>query len=416
MYKKLNKCRICKNEDLILVVDLGNQALTGVFPKDKSEIITSGPVQLVKCNGLGNCGLLQLAHSYDIEEMYGDNYGYRSGLNKSMVTHLSNKIENIEKIYEIEQGDLIIDIGSNDCTSLKAYTKKNINRVGIDPTGKKFKNFYPENIGLISDFFTSKLIEKEFPQKKAKIITSFAMFYDLEDPTNFMKEIESVLHDQGVWIFEQSYMPQMILTNSFDTACHEHLEFYALKQIKWMCDEVGLKIIDVNFNDINGGSFSITASKKTSNFEEYRDIELILQDEKDKGFDNTNVFIDFNENAKKVKKDIIDFISKTKLEKKTIAGLGASTKGNVVLQYCDINEKDIFAIGEVNGDKFGSYTPGSLIPIISEEELFVLKPDYLFVLPWHFKEFFLSSEKYKDYNFVFPLPFLEIVERKKNEA
>ena len=413
MYTELKCCRICKNKNLFSVVDLGDQALTGVFPKNISQSVTSGPVQLVKCVGENNCGLLQLAHSYDINEMYGDNYGYRSGLNNSMVAHLEKKVKQIEENYEIKDQDLIVDIGSNDCTTLKAYSKKNLHLVGIDPTGEKFREFYPEDITLISDFFGSDLLTNKFENKKAKIITSFAMFYDLEDPMHFMSEIESVLDINGVWIFEQSYMPQMILTNSFDTACHEHLEFYALKQIKWMCDRNKLKIIDVSFNDVNGGSFSISVSKKNSKYSEYSEIDTILENEKQEGFDDLQVFKKFNDNAKKVKKNIMEFISKAKSENKTIAGIGASTKGNVVLQYCNITSKDFFAIGEVNEDKYGSFTPGSLIPIISEEKLFEKNPDYLFILPWHFKEFFLKNKKYQNYNMVFPLPSLEIV--KKNE-
>jgi NDP-4-keto-2,6-dideoxyhexose 3-C-methyltransferase len=411
MYNKLEKCRICENKNLIKVLDLGVQFLTGVFPKNKDQKITSGPVQLVKCSGKDSCGLLQLAHSYDIDEMYGDNYGYRSGLNKSMVKHLEEKISKIEKDYDIKDNDLIIDIGSNDCTSLKAYSNNKLNLVGIDPTAEKFRSFYPTHVNLISDFFSAKLVQDKFPNKKAKVITSFAMFYDLEQPLEFMKDINLILDEDGIWSFEQSYMPQMIETNSFDTACHEHLEFYALKQIKWMCDEVGLKIIDISFNDINGGSFSVTVAKKSSNYSEYLEIQSILDTEDTMGLNELEIYEKFDQNAKKVKKDILDFIKKAKNENKTIAGIGASTKGNVVLQYCNISENEIFAIGEVNEDKFGTFSPGSLIPIISEEDLFKHKPDYLFVLPWHFKEFFLSNDKYKDYSFVFPLPSLEIIER-----
>ena len=252
MYKQINKCRICGNSYLERVLNLGEQMLTGVFPKKKGSRITVGPLRLVKCMG-GNevCGLLQLEHSYNLQEMYGENYGYRSGLNTSMIMHLHSKVKRILKKIKLQNGDLVIDIGSNDSTTLQAYPRKGPILVGIDPTGVKFRNFYPAHIQLIPDFFSSGLLNKHFPAKKAKLITSFSMFYDLEDPIDFIRQIYDILADDGIWVFEQSYLPAMLKTNSYDTVCHEHLEFYALRQIKWMTDKVGFRIIDVEFSDVN---------------------------------------------------------------------------------------------------------------------------------------------------------------------
>jgi hypothetical protein len=281
MYTKISKCRICGNNKLELVLDLGEQVLTGIFPKSKNEEITRGPLRLVKCTGSGNvCGLLQLEHSYDLGEMYGENYGYRSGLNSSMVTHLKNKINKLLSMVSLEENDLIIDIGSNDSTTLQTYSKQdNLNLVGVDPTGIKFKEYYPDHIKLIPDFFSSSLIKEKFPDKKAKIVTSFSMFYDLEEPLKFMQDIYDILHDEGVWVFEQSYMPAMLEMNSYDTVCHEHLEFYALQQIKWMADKIGFKIIDVELNDINGGSFSIMVAKMASKRIQSPSVNEILEEE-----------------------------------------------------------------------------------------------------------------------------------------
>ena len=263
MIKKISQCRICKNTQLTPILDLGTQMLTGVFPTEKNtQTVTSGPLRLVKCCGEKACGLVQLEHSYDLAEMYGLNYGYRSGLNKSMVDHLHGKIAKILQAIELKSGDLVIDIGSNDSTSLQAYPKNVATLVGIDPTGIKFHQYYPEHIDLIPDFFSADLVTKKYPGRKAKVITSFSMFYDLEDPMAFMQEIAQVLADDGIWVFEQSYMPTMLKTNSFDTVCHEHLEFYALKQIQFMVERAGLHIVDVELNETNGGSFSITVRKK----------------------------------------------------------------------------------------------------------------------------------------------------------
>jgi hypothetical protein len=413
-YKKLQKCRICGNENLIEILNLGDQYLTGVFPKENNNSgITKGPLTLLKCSGENNivCGLVQLAHSYDLKEMYGFNYGYRSGLNDSMVKHLASKVLRATQLTKISSGDLIIDIGSNDATTLKAYPKSNFNLVGIDPTGKKFKDFYPDEITLIPDFFSSAMIKKIFPNKKAKIITSFSMFYDLEDPISFMREIHEILDDNGIWIFEQCYMPQMLKTISFDTVCHEHLEFYSLKQIKFMCDRVGLSIIDVEFNDVNGGSFSITVKKARAGDTTPKHIEDILSLEIENKLDTLLPYLEFANQAELMRTELVAFVRKAKAEGKLICALGASTKGNVLLQYCKFTPQDISFIGEVNTEKFGSYAPGTLIPIIPEDEVLNMRPDYLIVLPWHFKEFFLNSRKLVGQNLVFPLPKLEVVTR-----
>lgn len=415
MYTKIKKCRICGNQNLELVVDLGNQVLTGIFPKNKDEKITSGPLRLVKCSGSDDiCGLLQLEHSYDLEELYGENYGYRSGLNESMVLHLRDKIKKIVSKILITEGDLIIDIGSNDSTTLQAYTNPNLLLVGVDPTGLKFKEYYPDQISLIPDFFSSDLIKNNFPGKKAKVVTSFSMFYDLEEPLKFMQEIFDIIDNQGIWVFEQSYMPTMLEKNSYDTICHEHLEFYTLQQIKWMADKVGFKIIDVELNEINGGSFSITVAKKESQYVPNSNVQQVLDNEKSKNLDHIETYLNFANSITESRIDLINFIEQAKKEGKKIAAIGASTKGNVILQYCGLNQDSIYNIGEVNKDKFGSYTPGTLIPIIFEDELLATNPDYLIVLPWHFRKFFLSNKKFENLNLVFPLPKLEIINIKTN--
>ncbi len=273
MYRRISECRICKNTELVEVLDLGVQALTGVFPRTKAQDVTAGPLKLVKCTGdEAACGLLQLQHTYDLGELYGDNYGYRSGLNASMVAHLHRKVRRILDRVRLPDDALIVDIGSNDSTTLQAYPTQGCTLVGIDPTANKFREFYPPHIRLIPDFFSATTIQQHLLARKATVITSFSMFYDLEEPLTFMKEVAEVLDDEGVWVLEQSYMPTMLRMNSYDTVCHEHLEYYALKQIKWMTDRADLKIIDVEFNDINGGSFSLMVAKRGSHYPESPDV------------------------------------------------------------------------------------------------------------------------------------------------
>ncbi len=406
MYRKIEKCRICGNTHLEQVLDLGEQMLTGVFPREKGAMVTTGPLRLVKCVGGDEvCGLLQLEHSYDLGEMYGENYGYRSGLNPAMVAHLQAKVVHIQDLVALNPFDLVVDIGSNDSTTLQAYPK-GLNLVGIDPTGSKFHKYYPPHISLIPDFFSSSLLKDQFPGQKAKVVTSFSMFYDLESPMDFMREVYEILSDDGVWVFEQSYMPTMLETNSYDTVCHEHLEFYALRQIQWMVARVGFRILDVEFNDVNGGSFSVTVTKSSGNEALVPAIQNILDRERIKGLDTLKPYREFADRVKQTKRDLLEFIATAKAGGKTIAALGASTKGNVLLQYCGLTEKEISFVGEVNAEKYGCYTPKSWIPIIPESELLAMNPDYIIILPWHFRAFFENVTKLKKHNILFPLPVL----------
>lgn len=408
-YNEINKCRLSGSTNLVKVLSLGEQYLTGVFPKSPSEVITRGPLDLVWCP---DSGLLQLKQSYNLDEMYGDNYGYRSGLNASMVKHLTHKIHSLEKIISLNPEDLVIDIGSNDATTLKAYKNKCV-KVGIDPTGIKFKEHYTNDITLIPDFFSEKAFRKNFPAKKARIITSIAMFYDLEDPVAFVKDIFNCLDDNGIWHFEQSYMPSMLRTNSYDTICHEHLEFYSFRVVKNLLESCGMKVIDVQMNAINGGSFAVTAAKSSSKLRANTPvINWMLQQEDDMELNTIKPYKDFEERVFKHRKNLTDLVKALVDDGKKIFGYGASTKGNVLLQFCGFTTKEIPYIAEVNEQKFGSFTPGTNIPIISEKEAREMNPDYFLVLPWHFKNSILDRENAfteRGGKFIFPLPEIEIV-------
>ena len=407
MIHKAECCRICGNQNLVTVLDLGEQALTGVFPAHRDERVTSGPLRLVKCAGDNFCGLVQLSQSYDLGEMYGDNYGYRSGLNASMVRHLQSKVALISKMISLAESDIVLDIGSNDGTTLGFYPNIGLNLIGIDPTAVKFRQFYKPHIRVVPDFFSAALFHREFHGRKARVVTSFSMFYDLERPMEFMREVNSILADDGIWVFEQSYMPMMLDHNSYDTVCHEHLEYYCLKQIKWMTDRCGLKIVDVSFNDVNGGSFSVTVAKSDSAFPDCSNLAEILAREAALGLDGLEPYLEFAARVSDSRAELVKFVRDAVGAGLRVAALGASTKGNVLLQYCGFSEKEIFAVGEVNHDKFGRLTPGTLIPIIAEKELLSLKPDFLIVLPWHFRDTFLKlAGGYS--KIVFPLPRLEV--------
>lgn len=402
---KIKHCRSCKSSNLSKVYSLGKQSLTGIFPPSAQTKVTKGNLSMVLC---GRCKLLQLEDNFNPKEMYGDNYGYMSSLNKSMISHLKRKSNLLKKMYKLEDKDNILDIGSNDGTFLSFFNKK-LNLFGIDPTIKKFSKFYRKDINQIPDFFSSNL----FNNKKFKLITAISMFYDLPKPLKFAQEINSILSEDGVWHIELSYMPMMIKNTSYDTICHEHLEYYSLQSIKYLLDKAKLKIINLSFNQINGGSIVLDVAKNSSKYKKIDHlINWVLASENLHKYNTVKKQKEFFQECKihkiLLKKLIIDLNKKGK----KVYGYGASTKGNVLLQYCNIKSKDIKYIGEVNKFKFNKYTPGTKIKIISEKEIKKKKPDYLLVLPWHFKDHIIKKEqKYLNSGgkLLFPLPDIEII-------
>lgn len=410
MYTEINRCRLTGSSRLLPVLDLGNQHLTGVFPRTPHEDVVSGPVQLVFCP---DGGLLQLKQSYSLDQMYGGNYGYRSGLNQSMVTHLDQIANYLTDFVELASGDTVLDIGSNDGTLLGAYQPNGLTLIGIDPSAEKFRQFYREAAHLVVDFFSAALFNRHFPGRKAKIVTSVAMFYDLEDPVQFARDVASVLAAEGVWHFEQSYMPLMLKRDAYDTVCHEHLEYYALSQIQWITQRAGLKILSIKFNDINGGSFSVTAARQEARYPaDAKSVDEIIATEKSQKLDTVDPYLAFRGRVARHRQELTELVHKLNAQGSVVAGLGASTKGNVVLQYCGFTPSDIRFISEVNPDKFGCYTPGTLIPIISDTERATRQPDYMLVLPWHFRENIIEREAEfmsRGGRLIFPLPRIDVV-------
>ena len=330
-----------------------------------------------------------------------------------MRRHLKGIVQHVQQIVDLHAGDVVLDIGSNDATLLKYYRAPGLRKIGMDPTGEQFLEYYSQDIELISDYFNSSNYFLTSPDKQARVITSIAMFYDLEAPTNFVADIKKILHPDGIWILEQSYLPTMLEINSFDTICHEHLEYYSLKQIDWMLSKNDLRIFDVEFNDINGGSFRVYACHSNSMFKSNQEqIDRVLANEKELKLDSEQPYEEFKERAFHIKDELYNFLTTEKAKGKSIYAYGASTKGNVLLQFCNIDHILITAAADRNPEKWGRRTPATNIPIVSEEEARKRKPDYFLVLPWHFRKEFIEREAgflASGGKFIFPLPKIEII-------
>ena len=406
-------CRICKSNILIKVISLGNQKNTSIFPKYGEIIKETYPIDLVLCN---YCELLQLYETTPSHLMYETGgYGYKSSISNTMRKHLTDYKNELMSKIELKSNDIVVDIGSNDGFTLKLYNRS-IRRIGIDPTGNQFKEFYTDNIELLPNYFTLENFKKQFGDIKVNVVTSISMFYDLPDPVQFAKDIYQILDKNGIWSCEQSYLLYMLDKNSMDTICHEHLEYYSLKQIKEIADRANFKIIDVKFNDCNGGSFRIYFSKKESEdyFEAKELINQILNNERKYNLKDIKTYTNFIENCDYELKKLTNFIDYIKYNNKTIQLYGASTKGNCVLQYCNITEDKVKYAVERNPSKFG-YSTSTGIKIISEEKMRKNPPDFLIVLPWHFKREIIERESEYLKNggqLIFYFPNFEIISLK----
>jgi len=358
-----------------------------------------------------DCGLVQLAESFAPDVLYGESYGYRSGLNASMTDHLARVVTRLASRSALQATEVVLDIGANDGSLLRAYPTKGIVRVAIDPTISKFHEFYTDDIICVADFFSAEQFERVSP-RRAKIVTSIAMFYDLEDPVSFARDVHQVLSDDGLWHFEQSYMPWMLRSGAYDTVCHEHLEYYSLTNIMQILDLSGFTLIDVATSAINGGSIAVTAAKKGSGLASDSVLAgWLLHQEKLDRVHELSSWQRFAEDVAQRQSGLFDLLVRIKDAGKTVAGLGASTKGNVLLQTTGIGRDLLGVVGDINPDKFGRFLPGTYIPITSELTVLERNPDFLLILPWHFRSSFMSNlNPYLENGgrLIFPLPNIEV--------
>jgi hypothetical protein len=410
-------CRVCARPNLTPILSLGNLYISDFLLDSEMSRAFRAPLELVFCDpASGGCGLLQLRHTASHEAMYR-NYWYRSGINKTMTDALRDVTEHVESLVRPKAGDFVIDIGANDGTLLRSYTVEGLNRIGFEPARNLGQYNKVGTTKVINDFFNYPAWQKEFGVKKAKAITAIAMFYDLEDPNLFVSDVAKCLDDDGVFIIQMSYLPLMLDTNEVGNICHEHVEYYSLYSIENLLARNGIEVIDVELNDINGGSFRLYMRHKGSGLTAPIGgtvrLNALREYEKKLGLADKDTYQAFVKRVEDIRDKTVSFIKKEVAAGKKVYVYGASTKGNTVLQYFKLDSTLIKAAAERNPDKWEKKTVGTNIPIISEEQARKEMPDYFLVLPWHFlkefrereREFFMRGGK-----FIVPFPEFKIIE------
>jgi len=407
-FSVINSCRVCGSRELSKSISLGNLASCGFFPKTKTEQVGYGYLSLLVCN---QCGLVQLDRDFETSSLFGLDYGYESKLNSSMVIHLNSLAK---EAYDYAQTSTsvnsILDIGSNDGTFLNWFVQNGLDEitlVGIDPAIDQLADNYSPEIIKISNFFSGETMREILGEKvRFDLITSIAMFYDLPDPNAFVKGISELLQEKGTWIFELTTVETIISSNAFDSICHEHLEYYNIEAIEYLLGRHGLVIDHTKTSNANGGSLRVFAKHQKNDEPVYNGVSEINLEAILNSLSKMKIEIDRNIESLK------DFIHEQKRFGFEIHGLGASTKGNTFLQYAEMDHHDLPFIAEVNPIKFGCFTPGSLIPIVSEPESLGQNPSGYLALPWHFREnLLLRNKEYieKGGNLIFALPSFDVV-------
>ena len=407
----ITECRSCGSTDLTPILSLGSQYPSNFVElnsiPDKNEQI---PLELIFCEKK-DCGLLQLKHTASRESLYKE-YWFRSGLNEKMVDALKDITKSVEKRLSLSENDIVLDIGCNDGTLLRSYQSK-VRLVGFEPASNLVNEASKDTDLIINNFFSFYEFVQHFPNERIKAITSIAMFYDLEDPNSFVSDIVNCLDQDGIWVIQMAYLIPMLELNAFDNIVHEHLEYWSLKSVKRLLEEHGLEIFDVELNDVYGGSFRIfVKTKKNEKINIQNSVDEFLKKEDEFGLEKKETYLNFANRVNSLKDKLNDFIKEELSNGKSIYAYGASTKGNTLLQFYNLNNKLILKAADRDSRKFGKMTIGSNIPIISEEEARNEKPDYFLILPWHLVDFFKEreSEFFKNGGkFIVPLPDFKIV-------
>ncbi len=394
-------CRICNYSDLQNIHSFGEMYVSNFVSNLKDKHI-SAPLDLVYCN---NCSLVQLKHTAPQELLYSKFYWYRSGVNEFMINSLKDIYNNIIDLKVLQDNDIILDIGANDGTLLNFFDKKKYVTIGCEPAENLINSLNNKCTYVIDDFWSNdafnNVIESKKPKnKKAKIITAIGMFYDLEDPNIFIGDIEKALDDDGIFIAQLMCLDSMLRTNDLGNICHEHLEYYSFDSLKYLYEKNGLEITNITKNLVNGESYRIFAKKLDKGSIKYEENTSL------------NDILEFVKNIQKIKINLNKFIEEELKKNKKIFVYGASTKGNTILQYFGIDNNKIPYAADRSPEKWGKYTVGSGIKIISEQEARDQNPDYFLVLPWSFLDNFIEREnewRKKGGKFIVPFPSLRII-------
>lgn len=409
-YELIRSCRICGGEDLHPAIDLGSQYLASNFVESNEGLPLERLKAPLSCVVCGSCGLLQLRETVDRDELFRS-YFYRSATNPMMRSALKEVRDDALHRIELGAGDLVVDIGANDGTLLSLFPD-DLSRIGVEPAQNIERPGLDPAIRIVPTYFTREAVEPVLDGRKAKLVTSIAMMYSVPDLNRFTSDIKSILADDGVWVTQLSYLPRIIDTLSFYDICHEHVYYFTLKTLSDLVERNGLRITDVSQNDVNGGSIRVSITHVERDVQPAPSVQAMLDREATEGWNEPATYARFMERVDDMRDAVVGFLEDEKKAGRTVVGLGASTKGNVLLQYFGIDRELVPYISERNPDKVGLRTLGTDIELISEESARELRPSAMLVLIWFFRDELLKRERgylEEGGSLLFPMPYPHLV-------
>lgn len=408
---KNSTCMNCKSLNLKQFIDLGHQPNGNYFPThNELNNEPTFPFEMAVCN---DCWQVQIVEFPPVELMFS-NHPYITGLNMPVVSHFEQLVDDVIKKYRLDEKSLIIDIGANDGTLLLTFRERGMRVMGIDP-GKRTGKLAKENGIIICETFWNEENAKALRQLNItpNLITATAVFYHLEDIHSFVKGLAKLMDEETIFLTQCIYMKDIIENVQFDHFYHEHTMIHSLAPLKQLFSQYGLRMLDVDFYPIHGGSFVLYVGREESKYETTNKIAEAIAEEKVAGLQDMHTYLNFTKRVEKNRDDLLTLLKELVSADKKIFGLGAPLKGSTLLNYCDIGTDLIECVTEVNRFKIGRFTPGTHIPIVFEDSI-EKQPDYYLVLAWNFVDFF--KKKYSDYlkaggKFIVPHPYVKVIGR-----
>lgn len=407
------KCRVCQYEGFIDLFSLGNQFISDFVEKDKVYTGLRCPIDFVYCP---NCTLTQLRHTAPQELLYKRHYWYISGRTQTMRDALRDVTRSIESLLWLGEGDVVLDVGSNDSTTLRSYTRQGVIKVAVEPATNLAEQGRQGVDIFIGDFWDAGLYMDKVG-KKAKVITCLGMLYDLDQPQKFIDDIAKCLDFNGVFVAQLMCLKNMVVTKDVGNAAHEHLEFYTLKSLNYLLDKAGLEIFDIETNKVNGESYRLFMRHQGSKVGYPRvskNARVELAEIEDRKYEDPETLLSFFQEIEQNKEECMSFIRDAVKDGAKVSIIGASTKGNVIAQYYGLDNSLITLASERSPEKWGKYMVGTGIPIVSEEEARNSGIDLALVLPYAFRREIIQREKKwlmesPHRRLLFPLPQFEVV-------
>ncbi len=420
-YRLLENCKVCGSSALTDVMAIPPQYLSPTFTRDNEEegelARLRVPMTMTLCDrsiDQKGCGLLQLREEVEPDLLYR-RYFYRSAVSDTMRNDLRDVITDIAGRVKLKPGDIVVDIGANDCTTLGFYPK-DLCRVGFEPARNIDWSNVDPGIVIINDYFSGAPFSKRFPGAKAKAVGCNAMFYDLGDPNSFTADVKSILAPDGIWCIQLSYLSLMLTNMNFYDICHEHLSYYSLAALQALMQRNGLAVFDASTNAVNGGSLRafVTHAENTAAFTETgrKNLAALAATETELKLAEAQTYRDYFRKIMDLAHRVTQYMRADIQRGGKVFGLGASTKGNVLLQLFGITKQMMPYISERNPDKVGLRTLGTDFELISEERARSLRPSSMLVLPWYFKDEIVARErKYLDQGgkLLIPMPYAHVV-------